>query len=76
VQTIKIIILTMVNGMGTLVPISCSCSVFVLGVYLMMRNASRLSNDLDPEEHRSATIFACLAFVLIMLSGIINKVLE
>lgn len=62
--------------MGTLVPVSCSCSVFVLGVYLMIRYSSRLSDDLDPGEHRSATIFACLAFALIMLSGIINKVLE
>lgn len=62
--------------MGTLVPISSSCFVFVLGVFLMMRSASTLSGDMEPSKYRTSVLLIILAFFLIMLSGVVNKVLE
>ena len=62
--------------MGTLAPVSSSCSIFVLGVYLMMRNASRLSDELSASEYRTTSLFIALAFFLILLAGVVNKVLE
>lgn len=62
--------------MGTLVPISSSCFVFSLGVFLMWRNASVLSSDMPPSKYRTTILLIILAFLLILLSGVVNKVLE
>lgn len=62
--------------MGTVIPIISSCSVCLLGTYLMIRSTAAIAQETSLDKYRNNTIVIGIGFILIMVSGIINKVME